>query len=86
MTSNPVWVGRLWVKRRFVDITTPWERYTDAKGNTRVYIPAKVQDNPVLIEKDPWYLQYLEWIRRPITQSVVRMRLGSIWCKRCNIF
>lgn len=63
LTTNPDWVGRLWVKRRFVDITTPWERYTDSKGNTRIYIPAKVQDNPVLIDKDPWYLQYLEWIR-----------------------
>lgn len=63
LTTNPDWVGRLWVKRRFVDITTAGERYTDLKGNTRIYIPAKVQDNPVLIEKDPWYLQYLEWIR-----------------------
>lgn len=63
LTTNPDGVGRLRVKRRFVDITTPWERYTDDKGNTRIYIPARVQDNPVLINKDPWYLQYLEWIR-----------------------
>lgn len=63
LTTNPDGVGRLWVKRRFVDITKPWERYTDDKWNTRIYIPAKVQDNPVLLAKDPWYVQYLEWIR-----------------------
>jgi len=63
LTTNPDGVGRLRVKRRFVDITKPWEKYTDEKWNTRIYVPARVQDNPVLISKDPWYVQYLEWIR-----------------------
>ncbi len=62
-TTNPDWIWRLWVKRRFVDIAEPWTRYIDDKWNTRIYIPAKVEDNPVLIEKDPWYMNYLDWIK-----------------------
>lgn len=62
-TTNPDWVGRLWVKRRFVDITKPWECYIDTSWGTRVYIPARIQDNPVLVDKDPSYIQYLQGIR-----------------------
>lgn len=63
LTTNPDGVGRLRVKRRFVDVAPPWERYTDEYWNTRVFIPAKVQDNMVLLEKDPWYMQTLEGIK-----------------------
>jgi hypothetical protein len=62
-TTNPDWVGRLWVKRRFVDVITPWQKYTDPSWNTRVFISAKITDNPVLMDLDPWYIQYLEWIQ-----------------------
>lgn len=35
-------------------------RYTDPEGNTRVFVPATVYDNPVLLEADPGYLKYLQ--------------------------
>ncbi len=63
LTTNPDGVWRLWVKRRFVDKAPPWEVYTDEQGNTRIFIPAKVTDNPVLIEKDPSYVNYLNGIQ-----------------------
>ena len=62
-TTNPDWPWRLWVKRRFVDIVTPWETYKDASGNTRIFISAKVTDNPVLMDLDPWYINYLTGIQ-----------------------
>lgn len=62
-TTNPDGIWRLRVKRRFVDIQEPWERYTDELWNTRVYVPAKVEDNPILMEKDPWYMNYLDGIK-----------------------
>lgn len=62
-TTNPDWVWRLRVKRRFVDVTTPWTKRQDELWNTRIFISAKVTDNPVLMKLDPWYVSYLEWIQ-----------------------
>lgn len=62
-TTNPDGIGRLRVKRRFVDVADPWVTYTDQQGNRRIYIPARIEDNPVLIQKDPWYMKYLDGIK-----------------------
>ena len=59
-TTNPGNVGHKWVKKRFVAPTKPGKRFTDPRGLTRIFIPAKVEDNPVLIKKDPNYINYLE--------------------------
>lgn len=60
-TTNPGGVGHGWVKDRFID-AAPWSKKfvgTDTK-RTRIFIPAKVEDNPTLLEKDPDYVNYLE--------------------------
>lgn len=58
--SNPGNIGHEWVKNRFVTITEPYRTYIDPKtGLSRVFIPAKVQDNPYLLESDPDYIQRL---------------------------
>ena len=62
-TTNPDWPWRLWVKRRFVDVIDPNTTYIWDNWLTRVYIPAKIQDNPVLMESDPEYLMYLKGIK-----------------------
>lgn len=54
----------MWVKSRFVDIGTPGEPipFHDAAtglNRWRIFIPAKVEDNPVLMEKDPTYVAWL---------------------------
>lgn len=77
-STNPGEVGHLWVKRRFVDITEPMTTYFyDIDGITlsRIYIPATVDDNPVLIKKDPTYVARLEAIRDEATRK--RWRSGS---------
>ena len=56
LTCNPGGVGHAWVKRLFID--------RNFKGDERpedyVFIPAKVTDNFVLMEKDPEYVRRLD--------------------------
>ena len=60
LTSNPGGPGHKWVKKRFIDVAEPGTSYTDpVTGRKRVFISAKVQDNPYLMEKDPQYLAML---------------------------
>ena len=63
-TTNPSEIGHLWVKNRFVDVAVPEETYIEHDSETgldltRVFIPARVEDNPVLMEKDPEYVAML---------------------------
>lgn len=69
--TNPGNIGHAWVKKRFVTIcppgqiySNPNEFYLDKNGNkvllTRVFIPAKIYDNKVLMEKDPGYIARLD--------------------------
>ena len=56
LTCNPGGVGHNWVKRLFIDREyKPTENPEDY-----VFIPAKVYDNEVLMQKDPGYLKSLE--------------------------
>lgn len=56
---NPGGVGHLFVRRRFVDLG-PYEPYIDPEtGLSRVFIPARVYDNPILMRNDPGYVQRL---------------------------
>lgn len=55
-TCNPGNVGHAWVKRLFIDRDfTPEENPDDY-----LFIPAKVYDNTILMEKDPGYLRSLQ--------------------------
>lgn len=63
-TTNPGDVGHIWVKERFVDIgppNVPVSFKDEETGHTkwRIFIPARVEDNPVLIQKDPGYVAWL---------------------------
>jgi Terminase large subunit, T4likevirus-type, N-terminal len=59
--SNPGNVGHAWVRKRFVE---PWrdgrkivfDTFTRSK---RIFIPAKLTDNPFLLENDPDYINRL---------------------------
>jgi phage terminase large subunit len=55
-TTNPGGIGHLWVKRLWID------RDFGAKENPDDYIfyPARVYDNPALIDNDPEYVSRLE--------------------------
>lgn len=75
-TTNPGGIGHYWVKERFVTITDPGRTYFDPKtGLSRVFIPAKIEDNPTLYLNDPAYLARLEAL-----PEIERMRLRhGIW-------
>lgn len=72
-TTNPGNAGHLWVRRRFVDVAPPGKTFgtVDARGVelTRVFIPAKVEDNPILVEKDPGYVSFLESLPKNLRQA-----------------
>lgn len=55
-TGNPGGVGHNWVKARYVDPAPPYHPFWDEEQQTRrVYIPATLDDNPVLTQADPNY-------------------------------
>ncbi|MDN5871677.1 MAG: terminase family protein [Nitrococcus sp.] len=58
-TCNPGGVGHNAVKERFITPGRPLEKIDDAHGE-RIFIPAKVSDNKVLLEHDPDYLSRLK--------------------------
>jgi hypothetical protein len=59
-TTNPGGPGHNWVKKRFIDVGPEGIPFIDdATGRARIFISAKVQDNPHLMEKDPGYVAFL---------------------------
>ena len=59
-STNPGGVGHAWVKARFVDPAPPLTEIKTEQGTTRIFIPARVQENSFLMDKDPQYLRRLE--------------------------
>ena len=64
-STNPGGVGHTWVKARFIDPMQPnvVQEFFDKDGDslgTRVFIPARVQDNTFLMRNDPGYLRNLK--------------------------
>lgn len=58
-STNPGGIGHSWVKARFIDIGMPDTEHLCGE-TTRVFIPAKVDDNKFLMENDPGYIKRLE--------------------------
>ena len=59
-TTNPGGIGHIWCKERFVDVAKPGTTHIDPEtGLSRIFIPARIQDNPTLIDNDPAYLSRL---------------------------
>ena len=62
--TNPGGPGHVWIKKRFgIDGKPPYKvtRIKDEiSGRTRVFIPAKAEDNPIGMKADPGYVKFLE--------------------------
>ena len=58
--TNPGGVGHSWVKRRFVSPSPRNVKFSGAEGNTRIFLPARLDDNPFLCRADPGYRARLE--------------------------
>ena len=61
-TTNPDGPGYKWVKARWNIPNEPTDNVltTLPNGRSRIFIPSKIEDNPILMEKDPAYVHYLE--------------------------
>lgn len=63
-TTNPDEPGLEWIKHRWKIPDLPdfnkVYRHTNSAGRTLEFIPAKLEDNPILVNKDPKYIQLLE--------------------------
>lgn len=73
--SNPGSIGHVWVKRTFVDYATPMEVVKTRKadgGMNRTYIPARLDDNPTLLNNDPDYIDRLEGLGDPALVKAMR--------------
>lgn len=77
--SNPGSEGHQWVKRTFVTAAKPLEIHRTPKaegGMLRQYIPAKLEDNPTLLENDPTYIDRLEGLGDP---ALVKAMKNGDW-------
>lgn len=73
--SNPGGVGHNWVKATFIDEAAPMIIKAQPKGEggmKRQYIPAKLTDNPTLMENDPDYGDRLEGLGNPALVKAMR--------------
>lgn len=61
-TCNPGGIGHTWVKEEYIEATGYGDHPTidPITNGTRVFIPAKVYDNVVLMQNDPNYVKRLE--------------------------
>jgi hypothetical protein len=77
-SSNPGNVGHQWVKATFITVSDPTvpKRMPDSEGGMiRQYIPARLDDNPSMIEDDPEYRQRMRGLGDPML--VRAMELGD---------
>jgi len=76
-TANPGGRGQRWIKKRFNLVGTPIKpiRTVDSiTGRARIFIPARVDDNPHIMEKDPTYVNFLDGLPDGLREA---WRLGS---------
>ena len=95
--SNPGGVGHNFVKSSFVDLASPMTitRMDKSEGGMlRQYIPAKLDDNPTLLENDPDYEDRLEGLGNAALVKAMRDgdwnivsggAFDDVWTKRCVV-
>jgi len=68
-TTNPGGAGHMWVKQRFVDVAREKEYVDPVTGQTRIFIPSRVYDNPTLMENDPDYVNTLKGLPEELREA-----------------
>lgn len=75
-SCNPGGPGHNWVKARYVD-EGPFNLVTDDEtGMQRVFIPARISDNPTLLTNDP---QYINRLKMSGSEALVKAWLDGDW-------
>ena len=59
-STNPGGIGHAWVKERFIDPAPFGTSFLGEDGSRRIFLPARIEDNRFLTEKDPDYRRRLE--------------------------
>ena len=73
-TTNPGGVGHQWVKARYIDPMPP-DTQTDFDGGSRLFLPARLTDNPFLHRADAGYEKRL----RLLSARDRRALLDGVW-------
>lgn len=77
-TTNPGGLGHLWVKERFVDPAPPGQLFRGTEQDrSRIFIPARVEDTPQLVENDPGYIRFLESLKSTDIELWKAWRMGD---------
>jgi hypothetical protein len=58
--TNPGGIGHGWVKARFVDAYQWGESFIADDGRRRLFVPARLTDNKILMDTDPTYIKALD--------------------------
>lgn len=80
-TTNPDEPGYEWIKNRWripdmPDFDKVYETKTE-EGKRLVFVPAKLEDNPILMKADPNYIKYLEELKTKDFELYQAWRLGN---------
>jgi len=76
LTGNPGGAGHHWVKKLFIDPNPLGFQVIEDDDIPRMYIPARVDDNKILMERDPEYKDRLEHLGSP---ELVKAWLEGDW-------
>lgn len=68
-SANPGSVGHANAKSRFIDIGAPMQVH-QCVGGSRLFIPAKLEDNPFLMEADPEYEERMKNLPREVYMAL----------------
>lgn len=77
-TANPAGPGHHWVRARFIDPAPHGyvPILNSETGATRVFIPSRVENNRILLARDPGYVDRLKGVGSP---ELVRAWLEGDW-------
>ena len=83
-TANPGGRGHGWIKERFIDGKEPGKIYRIGKSEiTRCFIPSRLEDNAILMERDPLYIKRLEmlptYLRKALKDGDWNIFIGQVF-------
>jgi phage terminase large subunit len=80
---NPGGPGHSWVRKRFIDSAPPNVIHRGEHGRSTVFIPARLEDNPILMRLDPGYEKFLNSLPEKLRMA---WRLGDWNCLEGSYF
>jgi len=81
LTANPGGVGQQWIKHRYIDpaprgMVPLIRKLPNGEKHHFIYIPSRIQDNRILLQNDPTYINRLHLVGSP---ELVRAWLEGDW-------